>query len=161
MAAADLMLAVAHGNRDVHHDRLDLVLFSTILCASMRAVSRRPELARAYACIAQKPPDMLRRPIRVRRLAGVLGLAEATVRLRLDRLIEGPVEETADGLVIREAWLASPAAIETSIASYRNLRRLIGGMAAQGFPVNAPERAYVGRRPPLVSFALDGSMPAG
>lgn len=151
-AAADLMLAVAHTNRGTHHDRLDLVLFSTILCANTRRITADPELARRHAAIAAPPPAALHRPLRARRLAAVLGLPEATVRRRLDRLVEGPICEMPDGLLVDEAWLTSEASVRTSSASYANLRRLIGALAAQGFPLHEPALAYRQGRPAAVRF---------
>lgn len=151
-AAADLMLAVADGNRDTHHDRVDLVLFSTILCANKRPVTTDPVLSRRYVTIAPSPPAGLARPIRARALSEVLCIPQATVRRRLERLCAGPVDCTPDGLVIAEEWLASPEAISTSATTWGNVRRLLTGLATQGFPFDAPETAYRIGRPPLVQF---------
>ncbi|MEH3048396.1 hypothetical protein [Sphingomonas adhaesiva] len=151
-AAADLMLSVASTNHQTHHDRLDLVLFSTVLCASNRAITLDPALSRMYAGFDIAPPEGWKRPVRARRIAATLGLSEATVRRRIDRLSEGPLEAVDGGLVPREAWLSSPMAQEASTASYANLRRLMGTLAAQGFPFGDPTRAYRIRRPEPASF---------
>ncbi|MEH3036692.1 MAG: AsnC family protein [Sphingomonas adhaesiva] len=151
-AAADLMLSVASTNTETHQDRMDLVLFSTVLCASSRALTLDPVLARAYATLDVVPPEGTKRPVRTRRLAALLGLSEATVRRRIDRLIEGPLVMLDGGLVTREAWLSSPMAREASAASYANLRRLMGALAAQGFPFDAPASAYRAGRPAPAAF---------
>jgi DNA-binding Lrp family transcriptional regulator len=151
-AAADLMLAVANTNQRVHHDRLDLVLFGTILCATQRPVTEHADVARRYRTIAEVPADDLVRPLRARRVAAVLGLADATVRRRLERLVLGPVRIVPAGLAVSEGWLASAEAVETSVASYANLRRLLGTLAAQGFPFADPCSAYLAGRPAAVCF---------
>lgn len=152
-AAADLMLSVANTNQQTHHDRLDLVLFSTILCANNRAITVDPSLSRRYATIAARPPCDLQRPLRPRRLATVLSLPEATVRRRLDRLYDGPVRGDAHGLTIAEAWLTSDQAVRVSNASFASLRRLMGMLAAHGFPFDDIPSAYRAGRPTPVGFA--------
>lgn len=151
-AAADLMLSVASVNRQTHHDRLDLVLFSTVMCASQRAITVDPALSRRYAALDTAPPAELQRPIRVSRIAAALALPEATVRRRIDRLVEGPLMTVDGGLVPREAWLSGPVPQDASAASYANLRRLMRALAAQGFPFDDPASAYRLGRPVPVSF---------
>ena len=151
-AAADLMLSVASSNNQTHHDRLDLVLFSTVMCASNRALTLDPSLARYYATLDVAPPEGTKRPIRARRIAAMLTLSEATVRRRIERLVEGPLMQVDGGLVTREAWLSSPTARVTSQASYANLRRLMGALAAQGFPFADPASAYRHGRPEPAPF---------
>jgi hypothetical protein len=151
-AAADLMLSVASTNTRTHQDRMDLVLFSTVMCASNRALTLDPALARAYATLDVAPPEGTKRPVRTRRIAALLGLSEATARRRIERLVEGPLMAVEGGLVTREAWLSSPMAREASAASYANLRRLMGALAAQGFPFHDPVSAYRAGRPEPASF---------
>lgn len=153
LTAADLMLAVADSNAGTHQDRVNLVLFSTILCANSRPVALDPGLARRYAALLPPPPAELKQGVRPSAVCGLLAVPKATFRRRLDVLLHGPVRHRGDGLVIDEAWLLSPRAIETSTATWANVRRFLAVLAMQGFPFEEPERAYVVGRPPLVSFA--------
>lgn len=151
-AAADLMLAVADGNRSTHHDRVDLVLFSTILCANKRPVTFDPTLARRFVTIEPAPPSSLSQPIRARALSELLCIPQATVRRRLEKMCGGPISCTPDGLVIAEEWLSTPGALKTSATTWGNVRRLLTGLATQGFPFDAPETVYRVGRPPPVAF---------
>ena len=146
-AAADLMLAVADTNRGTHHDRVDLVLFSTILCGNSRPVATDPVLARLHVTLLPTPPDALVRPVRTRVLTERLAIPEATVRRRLERLVGGAVLHRPEGLVINEAWLLSREAVATSVATWGNVRRLLVALANQSFPFHAPEAAYIVGRP--------------
>ena len=151
LLAADLMLAVADSNAGTHQDRVNLVLFSTILCGNNRAIGADPALSRAHVLLSQVPPATLIRPVRARALTERLTIPKATVRRRVDQLLAGPVRHAdGGGLVIDEDWLASPGAIATSAMTWGNVRRLFAALATQGFPLDAPERAYVAGRPPAV-----------
>jgi hypothetical protein len=151
-ATADLMLAVADGNQGTHHDRLDLVVFSTVMAASQRRVTIDLALSRQHRMIAAPPPSHLVRPVRARRVADALGLSEATVRRRVDRLIEGPLEVVDGGLIPRETWISSAPAQLVSLNSYLNISRLMRGLAAHGFSFEQPSAAYRGGRPAYVRF---------
>lgn len=151
-AAADLMLATAETNRDTHRDRADLVLFSTILAGSERALSLDPALSRLYATIGQSPPRELLRPVRARFLTERLAIPPATVRRRIERLTQGPVRAVRDGLLIDEDWLATPHAIAASATTWGNVRRVLVALATNGLPFDDPARAYVAGRPPFVTL---------
>ena len=143
-ATADLMLAVADGNQGTHHDRLDLVVFSTVMAASQRRVTIDLALSRQHRMIAAPPPSHLVRPVRARRVADALGLSEATVRRRVDRLIEGPLEVVDGGLIPRETWISSsPAQMKMFLTRFGQNSRMVicgdpnqtdlpGGVAASG-----------------------------
>lgn len=148
-ASVDLMLSVARANQQTHHDRLDLVIFSTVLAANDQRIVADPALARRFATPDAEPlPSQLRAPIRIPRVAQVLGLSDATVRRRVERLLEGPLIAGPGGLSINDVWLATEEARSASGESHANLRRLLGALAAQGFPFHDIASAYLRGRPP-------------
>lgn len=152
-AAIDLMLAVIDTNRRAHADWLELVLFSTIYAANSRLLNADRELAWHYADGRKEPPSHLRQPVRTSAVARALGLPEATVRRRLVRLLDdGRVERIGKKLLVSEAWLNRPEAIDTSTRSFSTVRLLLARLGVNGFPLHDPARAYLIGRPEPVSF---------
>lgn len=154
LLAADLMLGVADSNNGTHNDRVNLVLFSTILCGNTRAITNDCGTARRYLTIGDVPSDAMIRPVRIRTLSDRLAMPKATVRRRIDQMIEaGPIRQVGGkGLVVSEDWLATPGAIATSAMTWGNVRRLLAALATQGFPFDAPATAYKVGRPAFVPF---------
>lgn len=147
-ASADLMLAVTDGNRSVHGDWAELVVYSTILCANVRDYAYDPVLANRHADHLTPPPDELRRPVRPSVVARAIGLSESSVRRRIAAMLaDGRLEQRRGGVLVSEAWLNRPVSVETSTTSYVNARRLLERVAAAGFPMEAPAGAYLIGRP--------------
>lgn len=144
-AAIDVMLATVDSNRAIHHDWLDLVLFSTILHANMQ---RRAQTLESGDL---SPTHAVRAGV----IARALSLPDTTVRRRLTRLTSpgGPVLRLRQGFLVSERWLESEDARETSRRTYTHIRLVVTNAAAQGFPVNNPTSAYLEGPPPADTFA--------
>ena len=61
----------------------------------------------------------------------------------------GPLVRGRARFRVNGVGLAHPAAQAVSDASLHHLRRLLGRIAAQGFPFDDPGRAYLDARPPF------------
>lgn len=152
-AAADMMLAVIDSNMQAHREWLNLVIFSTILCANARGYADDPVLALRYADHTQVPPDSIRRPVRASVVARTLGLPDSTLRRHVTALLQyGSARRVRGGLLIDKQWLNTPAAVAISLASYRNIRRILNGLQSRGFPFDDPASAYVRGRPAPAPF---------
>ena len=152
-AAADIMLAVIDTNMVLHREWLNLVLFSTVLCANARPVTQDPGHARAFCNAGARIPADLIAPIRASTVARTMGLSRATVQRRLDTMVaRGMLGRAPGGVAVSEDWLADPRAIEVSTASYNNIRRILARVAAAGFPFDDPASAYLESRPEAVMF---------
>lgn len=137
-SAIDIMLAVIQTNREKHAGWLDLILFSTVVAANCRG----HPLAASHG-----PADT---PVSALAVARTIGVTSATANRHLSAMTgTGQLVRVRGGFRVNGAWLAHPAAQAVSDASLQNIRRLLGGLAAQGFPFDDPARAYLAARPPL------------
>lgn len=136
--AVDIMLAVLQTNREKHAGWLDLILFSTVVAANCRNHRVSDRLTHAD------------RPVPSRTVARMIGVTPVTAhRHLLAMTVTGQLVRTRGGFRVNSLWLSHPTAQAVTDASLRNIRRLLGALAAQGFPFDDPARAYLGARPPL------------
>lgn len=136
--AVDIMLAVLQTNRERHDGWLDLILFSTVVAANCR--NHR----------VSDPHSHADNPVPSRTVARMIGVTPVTAHRHLSAMLAtGQLVRGRGGFRVNGAWLAHPAAQEVSDASLQNIRRLLGGLAAQGFPFDEPARAYLAARPPF------------
>jgi hypothetical protein len=145
--AVDVMLAAVDSNCGLHGDWLDLVLFSSVLCANGQLHDRDS------GGIAGAPLDA-RHAVRPSVVARTMALAETTVRRRVARLTApgGPLIQMRGGLLVSPPWLATPRAAETTAATLTSVRRELRKAVARGFPIGAPAMAYIDGRPPTPVF---------
>lgn len=136
--AIDIMLAVLQTNREKHAGWLDLILFSTVLAANCRD----QPLDRTHSPAGTPVPALA--------VARTIGVTPVTASRHLSAMLgTGQLVRGRGGFRINAPWLAHPAAQAVSDASLQNIRRLLGGLAAQGFPFDDPGRAYLAARPPF------------
>ncbi|MDC7812078.1 hypothetical protein [Sphingomonas koreensis] len=134
----DIMLAVLQTNRERHANWLDLVLFSTVIAANCRGNRVGDAFSRAD------------RPVSSRAVARMIGVTPVTAHRHLSAMaLTGQLVRIRSGFRVNGAWLAHPAAQAVGDASLQNVRRLLGGLAVQGFPFDQPARAYLAARPPF------------
>lgn len=87
-------------------------VWSAVMCANVRRMSRIPELAWRYSTQACPPPDALRDPISVRALAAEVGLPFETTRRHVAALVEkGWLVVAAGGGLIAPAEVMSEDAL--------------------------------------------------
>lgn len=140
-AAADIMLAVTQTNRDKHAGWLDLVLFSTVVAGNCRPLPTTPL------------PSAALFPVGASAVARTLGLGLATVSRHLAAMTRtGQLRRVPDGYLVNHAWLDQPAAQAVTQHSLQNVRRLLGAIAAKGFPFDDPASAYLDGRPALTAI---------
>ncbi len=152
-ASVDIMLAVLATNIAAHREWLNLTLYSTVLCGNVRGFAHDPAQALLYVDETQPVPAKLLRPVSAGAVSRTMSVPGATVRRRTAAMIaDGRLERVAEGLIVSEAWLNQPASVAISRASWQNIRRILGRAAAAGFPFDAPAKAYMRGRPPLVTI---------
>ncbi len=144
-SAVDIMLAAADTNRTLHGNLMNLIIFSTVVCGNMQRYFRDGGAAGGLA------PQ---HAVRTAAVAQTLNLSEATTRRRV-ALLSGPdgqLRRTPQGLIVSEQWMRSTRARATSHQTSLHVRRILSRAAAAGFPFDAPERAYIDHRPPVIAI---------
>lgn len=136
--AVDIMLAVLQTNREKHAGWLDLVLFSTVIAANCRNHRVGDPIVRANRLVPS------------RTVARMIGVTPVTAHRHLLAMTgTGQLVRSRGGFRVNGVWFAHPTSQAVSDASLQNIRRLLGGLAAQGFPFDEPARAYLAARPPF------------
>ena len=132
---------------DTYGDIRAGIVAQTIVTANTAHLEGRTGDRRRYAGIALAPPDEVRRPISVARLAESLGLPYETMRRQVRRLVDARVcVRLNDGLIVPAAVLERPASVRSALANVGYVRKFMRDLHAIGFD-DAP-------RPELASLTL-------
>ncbi|WP_337187145.1 hypothetical protein [Phenylobacterium sp.] len=125
-------------------DPMDALLVLAINQANIAPLTRDPEARRAYGALEHAAPDTARRPATVNAIANSLGVPFETARRRLKRLEAAGVCHTSStaGVVIPEAWLTSPAYLESVRAAHGRLLKLYADLRAGDLLDPLPPAAY-------------------
>ena len=119
---------------------LDALLVLAVNQANIAPLTRDPAARQAYGDLEHAAPDASRRPASVNAIANSLGIPFETTRRRLKRLeAEGVCTILPGaGVVIPEAFLTSPAYLESVMAAYHRLvgfyAQLIDGQLLDPLP---------------------------
>ena len=120
------------------------IVAQTIVTANTAHIDVRRDEVRRYAGIDETPPDEVRRPISVARLAESLGLPYETARGQVRRLIDAGVCVQLDrGLIVPGAALERPAAARSMLENVGYVRKFLRDLQAIGFD-GALQRADAG-----------------
>ncbi len=110
------------------------IVAQTIVTANTAHLDVRRDEVRRYAGINETPPDEVRRPISIARLAESLGLAYETTRGQVRRLIDAGVCVQLDGgLIVPGAVLERPAAARSMLENVGYVRKFVRDLQAVGF----------------------------
>ena len=122
---------------------LDALLVLAVNQANIAPLTRDPAARQAYGALAHAAPDDARRPASVNAMANSLGIPFETTRRRLKRLeAEGVCKILPGaGVLIPEAFLTSPAYLQSVMAAHDRLvgfygRLLDGGLLDPLPPAN-------------------------
>lgn len=131
--ARDALLELWQG-RGQGVDPLDALIFIAVIHGNVDTATSGLDEQIAYGALDQPPPDALRRPISMKRIADSLGLPFETVRRRLQRAAaDGHVEISAQGVVAPERYFRSEANREVVVAIDATAERTWRRLDAVGF----------------------------
>jgi DNA-binding Lrp family transcriptional regulator len=110
------------------------VVAQTIVTANTAHLDARTGEGWRYAGIDESPPDEVRRPISIARLAESLGLPYETARQQVGRMIDAGVCRRVDGgLIVPQAVLEQPGAARATLANVAHVRKFLRDLQAEGF----------------------------
>jgi hypothetical protein len=102
------------------------IVEQTIFTANTAHLDTRPSEGLRYAAIDDPPPDEVRRPVSIARLADSLGLPYETVRGQAHRLVRaGLCLRVEGGLIVPRAVLDRPGAVSVNLANVAHVRKLV------------------------------------
>jgi len=129
--SAQYLLRVCQLIAAVHGDiRLGIVA-QTIIAANTAHLDMRGGEGWRYANLEDVPPDEVRRPIRIARLAESLGLPFETVRRYVRRLTaDGSCVRVKGGLIVPRQVQERPAAVRGSVANVSYVRKFVRDLYA-------------------------------
>jgi hypothetical protein len=118
------------------------LIAQTIVTANTAHLDTRGGDGWRYAAIDETPPDELRRPISIARLAESLGLPFETTRRHVQRLIDaGVCIRVERGLIVPRAVLEAPAAAGAALANVGYVRKFVRDLHAAGLGSEARAEA--------------------
>jgi DNA-binding Lrp family transcriptional regulator len=110
------------------------IVAQTIVAANTAYLDGRRGAGRRYVGVEETPPDEVRRPISVARLAESLGFPYETMRRRVRRLIDsGVCIQVGGGLIVPGAVLEQPTAARAALAHVGHVRKFMRDLHAAGF----------------------------
>jgi len=152
-AAQDVLLTGIEFNAHRFQAWIDMAILVAISCANARPFIYDRDVSLAYASFAHAPGEAMRAPVSTGAVARALGLATSTTHRRVGAMIaKGIILRKPKGLIVSEAALNDPHAIEDSKTGTEHVRQILIRLAAGGFCFDDPPSCYVEGRPPLVSF---------
>jgi hypothetical protein len=112
------------------------IIAQTIVTANTAHLDTRGGEGWRYAAIDETPPDEVRRPISIARLAESLGLPFETTRRHVQRLIEtGVCVRVEGGLIVPKVVLEQPGAAQAALANVGYVRKFIRDLQAAGLEI--------------------------
>ncbi len=118
---------------DTYGDIRAGIVAQTIVAANTAHLDARTGEGRRYAGIDEAPPDEVRKPISIARLAASLAVPYETMRGQVQRLVESGVCIRVDGgVVVPAAVLERPAMARAMLANVRYTRKLVRDLQAVG-----------------------------
>jgi hypothetical protein len=107
------------------------IVAQTIVTANTAHLAAETSAAARYAGIDETPPDAVRKPVSVRRLAEWLRLPYETTRAQVQRLIAaGVCVRAEDGVFVPTAVLETPAAARSTLANAALVRKFMRDLLA-------------------------------
>jgi hypothetical protein len=112
------------------------IIAQTIVTANTAHLDTRGGDGWRYSAIDECPPDEVRRPISIARLAESLGLPFETTRRHVQRLIDtGVCVRVEGGLIVPKAVLDQPPAADAALANVGYVRKFLRDLQAVGLEV--------------------------
>jgi hypothetical protein len=119
------------------------IIAQTIVTANTAHLDARGGDGRRYAAIDETPPDEVRRPISIARLAESLGLPFETTRRHVQRLIDtGVCIRVEGGLIVPRAVLEQPEAARAALANVAYVRKFVRDVQAAGLEARPRSEPY-------------------
>jgi len=136
-------------------DARDAVLVMAINQANIAPLTRDPNARMRYGALENPAPDDERRPVSLSAVAASLGLPYETVRRRVRRLeTQGICTLTAQGAVVPESFLASPAYLTSVVTAHARLARFYEDVRKAGLLQPLPPSRY----PPEPTIPIRASL---
>jgi DNA-binding IclR family transcriptional regulator len=124
-------------------DARDATLVMAINQANIAALTRDPDARRRYGALEAPAPDDERRPVSLSAIAASLRMPYETVRRRVGRLAtQGVCQLTAQGALVPETFLASPAYLTSVIGAHARLHAFYRQLLAAGLMEALPASRY-------------------
>ena len=124
--SAQYLLRICQLIVEVYGDIRYGLVVQTILVANTAHLDVRSGEGRRYAGIEETPPDEVRRPVSIARVADSLGLPFETVRRHVQRLIgAGVCIRTEGGLIVPRTVQERPAAVRGVITNVGYVRKFV------------------------------------
>ncbi len=128
---------------DAYGDIRTGIIAQTIVTANTAHLDTRTGEGWRYAAIEDTPPDEVRKPISIARLAESLDLPFETTRRHVQRLIDaGLCLRVEGGLIVPRSTVDQPGAIRAALANVRYLRKFVRDLQAAGLEAGPRPEAH-------------------